>query len=35
LDAVLIDRGESHQENGAANERPRALPIAENVLGTQ
>jgi len=35
VDAVIVDRGEPHQEDGAASERPRALRIAENMLGTQ
>jgi hypothetical protein len=33
--AVIVDRRKPHQENGAADEGPGALRIAENVLGTQ
>jgi hypothetical protein len=31
---VVIDRGETHEQDGPADERPRALRIAENLLGT-
>jgi hypothetical protein len=34
VDVVVIDRGETHQKDGPADERPRALRIAENLLGT-
>jgi hypothetical protein len=35
VDAVVVNRGEPRQEKGAADEWPRALRVAENVLGTQ
>jgi hypothetical protein len=31
---VVIDRGETHQEDGATEERPRPLRVAENLPGT-
>ena len=32
---VVIDRGETHQEDGPADERPRPLRIAEDLLGIE
>jgi hypothetical protein len=32
---VVIDWSQAHQEDGTADERPRPLDSAENLLGTQ